>query len=49
MHYLIIRGVATLQELQTCYTLQDVFDALDALEVFDLAKHEAEQKAMQKK
>lgn len=40
----MIKGIATLQELETWYSLDDVFDRNDALDAYELAEQEHAEK-----
>jgi hypothetical protein len=39
----VIEGVATLQEVETWYTIDDVEDMIECLEAYQAAKAESEQ------
>jgi hypothetical protein len=45
---LILEGVATLHELETWYSLDDIADANDALDVWHTARAAAEKAAAEK-
>ncbi len=44
----MIKGIASLQELETWYSLDDVFDRNDALDAVEKAESEAYERARRK-